>query len=213
MVAVIPHKMMDSIRNHPRRFGLTIRQCSGDDPDCNAILSMAIALHRHPYITDNDGYDCDLLAAAFHPEDSQVTYVEQRSRTVQRGVDVTIKIHHTATDGTTRAQDIESYNPFFGCNIRYLRWHGDSALLIYREKHHTYAASYGRLWPPIFRPIGDRWIINGNDLSHVDENERIHRLSIPELTDIGPLTENQAKQAGLFPDALDGYLDWPENAG
>ena len=113
------------MRNHPRRFGLTIRQCSGNDPNLDDVVRAAQALHRDPYITDHDGYDCDILAAAVHPDGLQFTYLEQRSKPDPRAVDVTIKIHHVINGGGDLSEDIESYNPYFGCNIRYLQWHGD----------------------------------------------------------------------------------------
>ncbi len=204
---------MDSIRNHPRRFGLTLRQCSGEEPDLDAVLSAAQALNRVPYITDRAGYDCDILAAAMHPDGSQFTYIEQRSKPEPGRVDVTIKIHHVTNEDDNRSEDIKSYNPFFGCNVRYLRWHGDSALLVYREKSHTYAATYGRVWPPDFRPLGDRWIINGTSLAYVNNNGKIKRLSVPELADAGSLSESKAKELNLYPDELDTFLGWPENAG
>jgi hypothetical protein len=204
--------MVDSIRKHPRRFGLTIRQCSGDDPDLGAVVSAAHALYRDPYITDHEGYDCDILAAAMHPNGSQFTYIEQRSKPGPRGVDVTIKIHLVTVGGNDRSEDIKSYNPFFGCNVRYLQWHADSVVLVYREKRHTYATTYGHSWPPVFRPIGDRWIINGTSLAYADDGN-IEHLSIPELNHIATLSESQAKQALLFPDELEEFLDWPENRG
>lgn len=205
--------IMDSVRNHPRRFGLTIRQCSGDDPNVNGISRVAHALHRDPYITDRDGFDCDILAGAMHPDGSQFTYIEQRSKSGPHAVDVTIKIHHVTDIGSNRSEDIKSYNPFFGCNVRYLQWHGDSVVMVYREKHHTYAATYGRNWPPVFHPIGDRWIINGASLAYADDDGTIERLSVPELNQVGKLSESQAKEAGLFPGELEDFLDWPENAG
>ena len=204
---------MDSIRNHSQRFGLAIRQCSGGDPDLDAVWRAACALHRDPYITDRDGYDCDILAAALHPDGSQLTYIEQRSKPGPSSVDVTIKIHHVSNDGDNRSEDIKSYNPFFGCNVRYLRWHGDSALLIYREKRHTYAATYGRAWPPNFRPLGDRWILHGTSLAYVNDHGQIERLSVPELADARSLSESEAKELNLYPDELDTFLRWPENAG
>lgn len=205
--------MMGSIRHHPRRFGLTLRQCSGDEPDLGAIANAAHALRRDPYITDPDGFDYDILAAAMHPDGSQLTYIEQQSKPGQRGVDVTIKIHHVAEDGKHRSEDIKSYNPFFGCHVRYFQWHGDSVVLIYREKHHTYATTYGRNWPPCFRAIGDRWIVNGESLAHINDNGQIEQLAVPELAGVGWLSDSQAKEVGLYPGELKGFLDWPENAG
>ncbi len=144
---------MDSTRKHPRRFGLTIRKCSGDDPDLDAVMSAARALNRDPYITDRGGYDCDILAAAMHPTGSKFTYVEQRSKPGPNGVDVAITIH-CVTDDIDRSADIKSYNPFFGCNVRYMQWHGDSVVLVYREKRHTYVSTF---WTFLATSLSTDW--------------------------------------------------------
>lgn len=204
---------MNSVRQHPRRFGLTLRQCSGADPNLSDVARVAHALDRHPYMTDQEGYDCDILAGAMHPETTQFTYIEQRSKTEPGGIDVTIKIHHVTDDGENRSEIIETYNPFFGCNVRHLQWHGNSVVLVYREKHYTYAATYGKDWPPVFRRIGDRWKKNSTKLVYANADGIFEQLSLPELRRIGKLSETQAKRARLFPEALMEYLDWPENAG
>ena len=134
---------MPERRTTPRRFGITLRQCSGSYPDLQLVQQVAERLERDPYVTDDSGYDCDILAAASHPTDrSRFTYVEQRSISGNRMiVDVTISIHLMAATDAHQTVEIESYNPYFGCNVRYLSWHGNNVVLVYREKHHTYLVS------------------------------------------------------------------------
>ena len=52
-----------------------------------------------------------------------------------------------------------SYNPFFGCEVGLLEWHGDEIVTVYREKHETLVAVFdieagtsGRLLP-----LDDDW--------------------------------------------------------
>ncbi|QDV41248.1 hypothetical protein Enr13x_10860 [Stieleria neptunia] len=170
----------------------------------------AESLNRDPYITDNDGFYCDLLAAAVHPDGHRLAYVEQRAKQDNRHIDITIKIHLLGEDEQHRSVDIKSYNPYSGCHVRYFAWWADTAVLIYREKHRTYAAQFGATWPPDFREIADRWLIARTTLAYLNSNGGVSRLSLPELTDLQPMNINVAREQNLLPPDLDGFLDWPE---
>ncbi len=204
--------MPDHIREHPRRYGLTIRQCSGSYPDLDSVADAAKMLDRAPYMTDSHGYECDILAAAMHPADNRFAYIQQRSKN-GRVVDITIKIHLVDTEFQDRSVEIESYNPFFGCNVRFFQWHGDTAILIYREKHRAYAVRFGSLWPPEFRGITDRWIIHESTLAYHESDGVISCLSIPDFEVLGSLTEAEAKSRHLYPLEVNEFLDWLEQAG
>lgn len=41
----------------------------------------------------------------------------------------------TAGGGPEISREIETYNPYFGCDVHYMRWWGDDIVSIYREKH------------------------------------------------------------------------------
>ena len=122
------------------------------------IAEVAQRLGRPPTYVDEDGFSREILDAAIHPETDQLAWVEESRKEAPGRVAVTIKIHVRDTDGAERACDIKSYNPFFGCHVGPLFWHGDAAYLIYREKHRTYACRLDASWPPKFHEVDDGWL-------------------------------------------------------
>ena len=106
-----------------------------------------------------------------------------RAKESGRFVDVSIKIHYLERDGRTSSVDIESYNPFFGCDVGLLGWVNDEvALLIYTEKHWTFAYRIGDQWPPQSVKIERRWQMADNVLSYMAyKADMVKRLRIPSL--------------------------------
>lgn len=154
-----------------------------------AIEEAAKVLQRPPAFRDKRGYQCELLAAAVHPQVDRIAYVESRMRKRWWSAmwDVSIKIHLWRAGGQDRSVDIRSYNPFFGCEVEYFQWLGEEVVLIYTEKHETYACGFGSKWPPRFVEIKERWSIDGLVLTYWDSRDQlIGRLSIPDLTALPP---------------------------
>jgi hypothetical protein len=148
----------------------------------------------------DDGYECEIFAAAINPTSSSFAYVESRSKEIGDFIDVTIKIHVHDSGGTERTCDIESYNPYFGCGVAYFRWLNDSAILIYTEKHRTYATRLGESWPPTFTEIKYKWVINDAILAHIGYDEKqVQRLSFPSLEPMEPVSLSYAEQNGYLP--------------
>ena len=203
--------MTTDSRNAPQRYGIGLCQCAGTHPDQAQVALAARALKRDPYITDSDGYFCDILAATVHPDGRRLAYVEQRAKRVERHVDITIKTHLIGHHGEHQSADIRSYNPYSGCHVRFFKWYTDSVVLIYREKHRTYATWFGLNWPPEFHEIADRWIINDSTLAYMPTDSNVSRLSIPDFSRLETLTTDGARELGLLPLELDGFLKWPEN--
>lgn len=97
----------------------------------------------------------------------------------------------TAGPGVPRLfREIETYNPYFGCDVSYLQWWGDEVVTIYREKHHTLC------WVvPLAKPddarivsIDDRSVVDGDlVLFEGDEPGLIEAVSIPRLEPRSPL--------------------------
>ena len=104
--------------------------------------------------------------------------------------DISIRVHLVEADGTNQSVDIESYNPFFGCDVRFFEWIGNMAVLIYREKHWTFACRLGDAWPPKFVKIEDLWVIHENQLAYVRlKEEFVRRLSFPDLEELDTLSK------------------------
>jgi len=189
------------------KYGLPLRASAGKAPDDKPIEAAATQLGRPVFFIDEDGYECEIIAAVTNVT-GDIAYVESRAKDVgfnrygahQRQIDISIRVHHRDRSGVDRAAEIESYNPFFGCDVRLFEWVGESAVLIYREKHWTYACRFGDVWPPRFVKIEDRWIVNNGILAFIGyKKAMVGRLTFPMLDDLDPIPVAQAAEVGLLP--------------
>ncbi|WP_088253317.1 hypothetical protein [Fimbriiglobus ruber] len=194
-------------RANPEKFGWPIRSSAGERPDPERIGEAARLLGRPAFLVDADGYECEIIGAATNAS-GDIAYVESRTKDVgfnqyganQRHIDVSIRIHLAGKSGPHRSAEIESYNPFFGCDIRFFEWKDRTVVLIYREKHDTYACRFGDIWPPRFVEIEDDWVLNGNILGYVGYKEKVvRRLSFPELDVLDPISAAEAIRISLLP--------------
>ncbi len=195
-------------RANPAKFGWSIRSSAGTPPAPERLDEAARLLGRPVFLVDGEGYECEIIGAATSAS-GDIAFVESRAKDVgfnryganQRHIDISIRVHLVEKSGLHRGADIESYNPFFGCDIRFFEWMAEAAVLIYREKHWTFACRFGAVWPPRFVKIEDNWVISGNILGYVGyKEELVRRLSFPELERLEPLPVAEAAQLGLLPD-------------
>lgn len=116
-------------------------------------------------------------------------------------VSITIKIHYVNAKGKSNSVDIQSYNPFFGCNVGMLEWiNDDVALLIYSEKHSTFVYRIGDTWPPQFAKIDERWSIKDDVLSFINYNsDVVQRRQIPSLNPLATIPLSEAETDGWLP--------------
>lgn len=188
---------------NPISYGYSLRASCGHEPDQKAIVDASAVLGREQFFVDRKGYECELIAAAVNHELRQVAYVESRAKKKwwSSVVNVSIKLHLHDMNGTDRSTDIKSYNPFFGCDVRFFQWYGLTCVLIYREKHDTYVCRFGAdEWPPSFIEIEDRWLIKGSVLAYSGYKEKIvHRMTIPELDRLNHISLSDAMEQGLHP--------------
>jgi hypothetical protein len=83
-------------------------------------------------------------------------------------------------------------------------WIEAAAILVYREKHWTFACRLGDVWPPRFVKIKDDWVINGNTLGYVRYKEEVvRRLSLPGLDRLDSMPAAEAAKVGLLPGGLE----------
>jgi hypothetical protein len=179
----------------------TFGASSGADPDSQRVEAAARILGRSVRLLDHDGYQREMFAAAINEQAGLVAYVESRAKQLSGRVDIAIHLHVQAKDGREVAWEIVSYNPYFGCNVRLLEWFGDTVVMIYREKHRTYVCRFGLVFAALCKEIGDYWVMKDSALaSRRDKNETlVHRLSIPGLSELPDLSQQEAEMAGLFP--------------
>ena len=173
---------------------------SGEAPGPEQISAAAAQLGRPVQFISDDGYQCELISAAVDSETNSIAYVESRARNAGDFVDVTIKTHLRDPSGNEHSCDIESYNPYFGCDVVFLRWIGDAAILIYNEKHDTYVCRLAMVWPPSFIEIEDRWMINDSILSYIGYKEKhVRRMTFPQLEEMESLSLADAERDGCLP--------------
>jgi hypothetical protein len=190
-------------------FGfISVRSSAGSEPNPERIEVAARMLGRAPFFKDDGGCEHEIIGAAVS-ETAQLAYVESRTKdgganphgTGGRHIDVSIRIHLLGRDGTDLSEEIESYNPFFGCSVRFFEWIGETVVLIYREKHWTFACRFGDVWPPKFHKIEDDWLIHSNQLAYIGYKERlVRRLRFPALDPLGPLPRDEAAKSNLMPE-------------
>jgi len=193
---------------NPMKFGWwSIRSSAGEPPDPKRIEDAAALLGRSVFFIDEKGHECEIIGAAISAT-GDIAYVESRAKDVgfnrygfnQRQIDVSIRVHLIDRSGNHNASDIESYNPFFGCDVRFFEWLDHIAALIYREKHWTFACRFGDIWPPKFVKIEDDWIINGNVLGYIGYREEVvRRLTFPHLDVLAAIPATEAAGLGLLP--------------
>lgn len=192
---------------NPMKFGRPIRSSAGESPDPKRIGEAAVLLGRPVFFVDSDGSECEIIGGATSSS-GDIAYVESRAKDVgfnryganQRKIDISIRVHLVPKSGEQRSAEIESYNPFFGCDVRFFEWIDHTAVLIYREKHWTFACRFGEIWPPRFVKIEDKWVINDNILGFIGYKEEVvRRLSFPQLDVLEAIPAAQATLLGLLP--------------
>ena len=126
---------------NPSMAGIPIRgPLSGVEPMSDRIAAAAKLLARPIQYFDSQGTEQEIIAATPIRGDGALAYVATSAKDVGSQVDISIRFHVRDAQSQETFADIESYNPYFGCDVRHLEWMGDAAVLIYREKHNTYVA-------------------------------------------------------------------------
>ena len=191
---------------NPDKFGWSLRTSAGVSPDPNTITEAASILDRPVFFVDDNGYEREIIGAAINGA-NDLAFVESRAKEIAKDpygsavIDVQFQVHLMRHTGAHNFTGLLSYNPYFGCDVRFLEWFGKYAILIYREKHSTYACCLNNDdWPPEFIEIADRWIINNNVLSFMHYNDTIvRRRMLPHLGQLESIDVSEAEQTGQLP--------------
>lgn len=187
--------------NFDRLGFMPLRQSSAQEPYVGEIEKAAGSIRQPVKYVDADGYEREIIAAAVEVGCGKIVYVECRAKELEHGfVDIDFHIHFRDEVGNDQAWSIESYNPYFGCEVGYIKWFEQSVVLIYREKHRTYVCKVAKNDRPVFKKIADDWIINGHILGYQDWQETsVNRLSLPSLDLLEPISEADARAQGILP--------------
>jgi hypothetical protein len=148
--------------------------------------------------TDKDGYLHEILALTKNNEN--ICVIESKEKMVKNLLDISIKCKILSNGKLIIEKDIESYNPFFGCDVLFIAWIEDSVIFVYTEKHNTYVGKYTIDTDIVFQNIGRTWKYSKNILGFYKWNdENIYILQIPELKIIGKVNEKTAGELGINP--------------
>lgn len=125
-----------------KRLGFFSETWSSVTPDFAAAAQKAGELFTaKKWFIDEDDYEWMILAQAVDQERNRLAWVEWRFKQgsgEREYHNYYLKARSAA--GEYWRWEIETYNPYFGCDVKLLEWLETSALLIYKDKHDTYAA-------------------------------------------------------------------------
>jgi len=185
---------------NPELFGIGLHWVSGAGPDPEAVRRVADMLGRKPRSVDESGYQVEIVSAAVRGDRRAVAYVRSRAKQLPDLVDVTFHLVLRELEGKEVAWEIETYNPFFGCDVRLLEWFDERVVIIYREKHHTYVCRLGFDQAVERRRIEDDWIRAGDVVGYRALKEStVRRVHLPDVSELSPLSEEDARMLQLLP--------------
>jgi uncharacterized protein (TIGR02996 family) len=179
------------------------------EPDfAPAIEQVARVRHRPTKRQDEKGYDLEVTAAATSPLNGAVAYLESCSKWEGNYHDIHYHLNLRDPSGHVVACDPHTYNPYFGCEPKFLAWYGDAVLFIYREKHSTYAARFGLRSPAVYQRMEDYWLLDGPEITFIGYRKpTVQRLSVHNLEPLEPLTPDEAQRRGLMPETPSWWLN------
>lgn len=174
------------------------------EPD-RARITEAAGILGHPVKREENGYAVTIEGAAVSGLTGAVAYLESWIRGNE--IRTYEGVYHFRINN--RAGREVSWEPhtfhreFDACKPQFLEWYGDQALMIYRENYQAYACRLSFYEPSAFRELTHgcgRWVLDGRELSfRRDFGRLVSRLSVPDLTELTPLTEAEARQRDLLP--------------
>lgn len=160
-----------------------------DDAMTEAIAAACARLGRAAEVTTANGELNTVVAAALDGE--RVAWVEQRWRNA--GYEDIEGYTLWACGATEWGWEVDTYNPWFGCTVHWMRWFGDSLVVVYSEKHRTIACALDREGAPRMRVVSSAWQIVGDTLLFASEARGlVERVSLPELVVWAPLPADAA---------------------
>ncbi len=153
-----------------------------------AVASVCARLGRARDVV-KDGQVSTVVAGVIDGE--RVAWVEQRWR--DAGYE-DIDGYELYVDGAgSRAWEIDTYNPWFGCTVHLMRWYGDDLVVIYSEKHHTIVCVLDRDGAPRMRVVNWRWQVVGDLVLYASEARGlVERIHLPDLAVGAPLPADEA---------------------
>jgi len=156
-------------------------------------------LKRKKSFVNSNGYEVEMIAAA-QKSDHIFSWIESKAKDSNGTVDITFTLYLCENMKIVHSWNVETYNPYFGCDVSYMQWWGNEVITIYREKHDTYIASIGLSGNEKFHAIEDDWLFSDDKIYYVGYQEtKVSIRQIPSLHEIDGISIDQAKQQGVLP--------------
>lgn len=151
-----------------------------------AIAQVCARIDRPEEWLADDGYEHTIVGGAV--DGARTAWVERRSQLRGGWEDVDYFLRVRAGDALVREWVVDTYNPYFGCDVGELRFCGDTVAVIYREKHATIVCALAPGAAPRLRAISDDWQIRGDVVLHTSEARGlVEQLRLPDLAPLVPL--------------------------
>lgn len=196
----------DGVPN-PERVGFISLNMVGLGPteSSAAAIQVARVLNRPVEFVDEQGYERLITAGAMDAEGTRLAWVENKSKEItSQYVDVEFRLKVMVDDQIVVDWVVQTYNPYFGCHVGYMAWHDQHLVLIYREKHDTYACTFTLNGAMRRECISDYWLVAEGQISYVSKRPYVvERLSLPTLTRLSDLSGEDAQSAGVLPPMFD----------
>jgi hypothetical protein len=180
------------------------------------IAQLCEILDRDSSFVDAAGYTNELTAAKIDLERQRYAWVECKSKELnsQGHVDVHFYLHVMLAARIVVEWEIETYNPYFGCQVELLHWLPKHLIIIYHEKHDNFICSFDvrsidPTKPPISKPIArheiaDEWLI-GSDvvISRSAAVDKVDRMALPNLKLLKSWSADYARSIDALPPGYD----------
>lgn len=201
----------------PEKFGFIGVGSIGRSGDFTGeVKRLCGLLQRDIKWTDKEGYEWEILAAAIGDAPTRYAWLEVKAKEIGEFVDVQFYLKGMAEGAIIFDWEVETYNPFFGCQPEFLQWVGLTLVFIYHEKHHTYICSFSGdkkqklAHKPIKRHrLSDEWSIFEGTLFYSGEVvDQVERMSLPGLELLEPWSAQRAREQGALPPGYDETNEW-----
>ncbi|MBZ5709528.1 hypothetical protein [Nannocystis pusilla] len=177
------------------------REDEVDAEQAVAIDEVCARLGRPREWVADDGFEHTVVGGAIAGE--RVAWVERRSSGDEGWEDVDYFLRMRVGEVLVREWVVDTYNPYFGCDVGYLRWWGEEVVAIYREKHETIACALGSTGAPRMRPLAFAWKVLGDVVLYESEARGlVERVLLPEFfqgTPMGAATAAELMANGTCP--------------
>lgn len=176
----------------------------------NAIRKVGKVINRPVRFVDETGYEHEITAGAVDSTNQAVAWVQCKSKTLENGhVDIEFRLKAQADGRTVIDWVVETYNPYFGCDVRYMAWHDRRVVMVYREKHHTYACSHTLTDERQLVQLTEEWLVTNSQITcRSQEADLVDCFALPDLHQLPAMSAEEARRSGVLPPEYDRWNEW-----